>query len=57
MLKKMVNGVEVEMTQEEEAEILAEWESNERQVKATETPQQKLARLGLTVEELKALLK
>ena len=34
-LHKMVNGVEVEMTPEEEAEVRAEWAANEAKQKAT----------------------
>ena len=34
-LHKMVNGVEVEMTPEEEAEIRAEWAANEAKRQAT----------------------
>jgi hypothetical protein len=51
---KIVNGKRVGLTADEIAELKA------RQVDAPDmpaTPEQKLARVGLTVEELKELLK
>lgn len=57
MLNKIVNGVEVECTPEEEIEIRREWDSNLLKEPLPEpTPQEKLANAGLSVDELKLLL-
>ena len=59
-LHRMVNGVQIQMTPQEEAAMLAEWAVNDP-VKAlprskTVTVDEKLARIGLTVADLKAAL-
>lgn len=42
-MKSIVNGEEVTLSQEEEAEILAEWAANEAQAQADEIEQAKQA--------------
>jgi len=65
-LKKNVNGVEVDLTTEEYEAIITEWELNQVKAKAdyeTEiakaqakaTAEGKLAALGLTTDDLRAL--
>ena len=65
-LKKNVNGVEVDLTTEEYEAIIAEWESNQIKAKAEYEAEQtkaqakaaaegKLAALGLTTDDLRAL--
>lgn len=67
MLNKIVNGQEVECSAEEEAEIRAEWANNdvliaaqlaakEAEVVAKESALSKLTALGLTQDEIKALV-
>lgn len=67
MLTKIVNGQEIECSAEEEAEIRAEWATNdvliaaqvaakEAEVVAKESALSKLTALGLTEDEVKALL-
>ena len=67
MLTKIVNGVEVQCTPEEETQIRAEWSSNEifftnqiakqkTEAVAKESALAKLTALGLTADEVKALL-
>lgn len=67
MLTKIVNGQEVECSAEEEAAIRAEWSNNdvliaaqvaakEAEVAAKESALSKLTALGLTADEVKALL-
>jgi hypothetical protein len=67
MLTKIVNGQEVECSAEEEAEIRAEWDANdvliaaqvaaaEAEAMAKESALSKLSALGLTEDEVKALL-
>ena len=67
MLNKIVNGQEIECSAEEEAEIRAEWAANdvliaaqvaakEAEVAAKESALSKLTALGLTEDEVKALL-
>ena len=57
MLNKIVNGVEVACTPEEEIEIRREWDSNLLKEPLPElTPQEKLANAGLSVDDLKSLL-
>lgn len=49
-LKKIVNGVEVDMTPEEEKATLAEWEANEN------APKVETKSLQQQIDELKAAL-
>jgi hypothetical protein len=67
MLTKIVNGQEIECSAEEEAEIRAEWAANdvliaaqvaaaEAKATAKESALSKLTALGLTEDEVKALL-
>ena len=67
MLNKIVNGQEVQCTAEEEAEIKTEWATNdtlkatqlaekEAEIVAKESALFKLNALGLTADEVKALL-
>jgi len=67
MLNKIVNGQEVECSAEEEAEIRAEWDANDvliaaqvaaakAEAMAKESALSKLSALGLTEDEVKALL-
>ena len=67
MLTKIVNGQEIECSAEEEAEIRAEWAANdvliaaqvaaaEAEATAKESALSKLTALGLTQDEVKALL-
>lgn len=58
---RMVETI-VPMTPEEEAATRAEWAANDaaavvERAKPPPTPHEKLAKLGLTVDDLKALLK
>ena len=67
MLTKIVNGQEIECSAEEEAEIRAEWDTNDvliaaqvaaakAETTAKESALSKLTALGLTEDEVKALL-
>lgn len=71
-LHKMVNGQRIELTPEEEAQILEEWKQNELRMKIEldqlkmenelekariESAKLKLRNLGLTTEEIEALTK
>jgi hypothetical protein len=49
-LKKVVNGVEMDMSPEEEAATLAEWKANE------ETPKVETKSLQQQIDELKAAI-
>lgn len=55
MLKKIVNGEEVVMSAEEEAQIMAEWGSFTPDVKTQPTKEELLARIQLLAEQVQAL--
>lgn len=67
-MHKMVNGVRIECTPEEEAEIKADWErgrirqeerqrlKQEQDLKKAEIKEKAASNLGISIEELKLIL-